>query len=57
MLDSIYHMTLRLILNLISGLKTLFILPLCTQRCYGRHIVSRKSVIMAFLIQTCNIMG
>ena len=36
MLDSIYHMTLRL-LNVI-------VLSLCTQRCYGRHNVSRKTV-------------
>ena len=34
MLDSIYHMTLSL----------LIILSLCMQRCYGRHNVSRKSV-------------
>ena len=42
MLDSIYHMT--------NTLKSLFwrrnvmILSLCTQRCYGRHNVSRKSI-------------
>ena len=41
MLDSIYHMTFRLLLNLISGVKHI-ILSLCTQRCYGRHNVSRK---------------
>ena len=41
-LDSIYHMT--------NTLKTHFsrkngiILSLCTQRCYGRHNVSRKSI-------------
>ena len=40
MLDSIYHMT--------NTLKSDFwrkniILSLCTQRCYGRHNVSRKS--------------
>ena len=41
MLDSIYHMT--------NTLKSHFwrkniILSLCTQRCYGRHNVSRKSI-------------
>ena len=42
MLDSIYHM--------INTLKSDFwrnnviILSLCTQRCYGRHNVSRKSI-------------
>ena len=39
MLDSIYHMTLRLLWNLISGVKTLY-----TQRYYGRHNVPRKSI-------------
>ena len=38
-LDSIYHMTLRLI-----SCKNVIILSLCTQRCYGRHNVSRKSI-------------
>ena len=36
MLDSIYHMTLKLIFNLISAVKVI-ILSLTTQRCYGRH--------------------
>ena len=38
MLDSIYHMT--------NTLKSHFvmILSLCTQRCYGCHNVSRKSI-------------
>ena len=44
MLDSIYHMTLNLLCNLVSGVKKVIILSLCTQRCYGRHNVSRKSV-------------
>ena len=44
MLDSIYHMTLRLLLNPISRVKNVIILLLCTQRCYGRHNVSRKSI-------------
>ena len=44
MLDSIYHMTLRLLWNLISGVKTLLFASLCTQRCYGRHNVPRKSI-------------
>ena len=39
MLDSIYHMTLRLLSR-----KNVIILSLCTQRCYGRHNVSRKSI-------------
>ena len=39
MLDSIYHVTLRLLGNLISAVKMLG-----TQSCYGRHNVSRKSV-------------
>ena len=38
MLDCIYHMTLRLFCR-----KNVIILSLCTQRCYGRHNVSRKS--------------
>ena len=42
MLDSIYHMT-----NTVKSLfwrKNVMILSSCTQRCYGRHNVSRKSV-------------
>ena len=39
MLDSIYHMTLRILWR-----KNVIILSLCTHRCYGRHNVSRKSV-------------
>ena len=39
MLDSIYHMTLRLLCR-----KNVIILTLCTQRCYGRNNVSRKSI-------------
>ena len=39
MLDSIYHMTFRLLCR-----KNVIILSLCTQRCYGRHNVSRKSI-------------
>ena len=38
MLDSIYHMTLRLLLNLISCVKNVIVLSVCTQRCYGRHM-------------------
>ena len=45
MLDSIYYMTLRLLQNLISGVKNVILLSLCIQRCYGRHNVSRKSVL------------
>ena len=42
MLDSIYHMTN----NLKSDFwrKNVIILSLCTQRGYGRHNVSRKSI-------------
>ena len=37
MLDSIYHMTLRLLRKLIFGVNVI-ILSLCMQRCYGRHM-------------------
>ena len=42
MLDSIYHMT-----NTFKShfwCKNVINLPLCTQRCYGRQNVSRKSI-------------
>ena len=42
MLDSIYHMT-----NTLKSpfwRKNVIILSLCTQGCYGRHNVSRKSI-------------
>ena len=39
MLDSIYHMTLRFLCNLISDVEKVIILESCTQRCYGRHNV------------------
>ena len=42
MLDSIYHMTNTLKSHFWR--KNVIILSLCTQRCYGRHIVSRKSI-------------
>ena len=41
MLDSIYHMTPTLKSHFWR--KNALILSLCTQRCYGRHNVSRKS--------------
>ena len=41
MLDSIYHMTNTLKSDFWR--KNVIILSLCTQRCYGRHNVSRKS--------------
>ena len=44
MLDSIYHMTLILLWNIISGVKNVIIASLCTQRCYERNNVSRKSI-------------
>ena len=42
MLDSIYHMTNTLKSHFWR--KNLIILSLCTQRCNGRHNVSRKSI-------------
>ena len=42
MLDSIYHMTNTLKSHFWR--KNVIILSLCTQRCYGRHNVSRKSI-------------
>ena len=39
MLDSIYHMIKSHFYR-----KNAIILSLCTQRCYGRHNVSRKSI-------------
>ena len=42
MLDYIYHMTNTLKSQLWR--KNVMILSSCTQRCYGRHNVSRKSV-------------
>ena len=42
MLDSIYHMTNTL--KPYFWRKNVIILSLCTQRCYGRHSVSRKSI-------------
>ena len=42
MLDYIYHMTNTLKSHF--WLKNVIILSLCTQRCYGRHNVSRKSI-------------
>ena len=48
MLDSIYHMTLRLNLNLISGVNVIMYATLLwtsyVQRCNGRHNVSRKLI-------------
>ena len=42
MLDSIYHMTKTLKSHVWR--KNVIILSLCTQRCYGRHNVSLKSI-------------
>ena len=42
MLDSIYHMTNTLKSDFWR--KNFIILSLCTQRCYGRHKLSRKSI-------------
>ena len=42
MLDSIYHMTKTLKSHFWR--KNVILLSLCTQRCYGRHNVSRKSL-------------
>ena len=41
-LDSIYHMKNTLKSHFYR--KNVIILALCTQRCYGRHNVSRKSI-------------
>ena len=42
MLDSFYHMTNTLNSHFCGT--NVIILSLCTQRCYGRHYVSRKSI-------------
>ena len=42
MLDSIYHMTNTLKSDFWR--KNVIVLSLRTQRCYGRHNVSRKSI-------------
>ena len=42
MSDCIYHMTNTLKSDFRH--RNVIILPLCTQRCYGRHNVSRKSI-------------
>ena len=42
MLDSIYHMANTLKSDFWR--KNVILLSLCTQRCYGRHNVSRKSI-------------
>ena len=45
MLDSIYHIyDIKTTLKSHFCRKNLIILSLCTQHCYGRHNVSRKSV-------------
>ena len=44
MLDSIYHMTNTLKSYFWRKNDIILILSLCTQRCYGRHNVSRKSI-------------
>ena len=44
MLDSIYYMTNTL--NSHFWRKNVIILSLYTQRCYGRHNVSRKSLVV-----------
>ena len=50
MLDSIYHMTLRLLYNLISAVKSIINLSLCTQRCYGHQNVSPKICGLSILL-------
>ena len=42
MLDSIYHMTNSLKSHFCR--KNVMILPSCTQHCYGRNNISRKSI-------------
>ena len=43
MLDSIYHIT-NTLKSHFWRIKNVIILSSCTQRCYGRHNVSRKSI-------------
>ena len=43
MLDSIYHI-IKITLKSHFCRKNVIFLSLCTQRCYGRHNVSRKSI-------------
>ena len=40
MLESIYHMLLRFLLNLISGVKKFRIYMESLQRCYGSHFIT-----------------
>ena len=42
MIDSMYHMTNTLKSHFWR--KNVILVSLCTQRCYGRHNVSRKSI-------------
>ena len=42
MLDSVYHMTNTLKSHFWR--KNVIIMSLCTQRCYGRHNLSRESI-------------
>ena len=44
MLDSIYHNDIKITLKSHFCRKNVIILSLCTQRCYGRHNVSHKSI-------------
>ena len=48
MLDSIYHMANTL--NSHFWRKKVIIVSVCTQRCYGRHKVSQKSVNIKWFI-------
>ena len=43
MLDSIYH-DIKITLKSYFCCKNIILLSLCTQHCYGRHNISRKSV-------------
>ena len=44
MLDSIYHMTLKILKNLIFGMKMSRFLPSFTQRYNGRHVTLQTSL-------------
>ena len=44
MLDSIHHYDIKITLKSHFLRKNVKILSLCSQRCYGRHNVSQKSV-------------
>ena len=44
MLDSIHHYDIKITLKYHFYRKNVIILSIYTQRCYGRHNISRKSI-------------